>query len=94
MMIKKSRSGKIKLPVFEYSWSKEVNTKKPNIELMQDQIDSFIFVIKNKDKFKIDDFLEEFRSFSKLIISLGHLTKLVKEYQEKFLYITKFIKEF
>ncbi|TFG06473.1 MAG: hypothetical protein EU539_07520 [Promethearchaeota archaeon] len=93
-MIKKSRSGKIKLPVFEYNWSKEVDTEKPNIELMQDQIDSFIFVINNKEKFKIDDFLEEFRSFSKLIIRHGHLTKLGKEYQEKFLYITKFIKEF
>ena len=51
-MIKKHRSGKIKLPVFEYSWSKEIDKEEPNIKFIQDQIGSFIFVIQKKENFK------------------------------------------
>lgn len=51
-----------------------------------------MFVIQNKENFKIDDFQEEFKKFTKMIIRHGHLTKLEKEYQDKFLIINRFIK--
>jgi hypothetical protein len=92
-MIKKYRSGKIKLPVFEYSWAKEIDKENPNIDIIQDQIDTFIFVIQEKESFKINDLQAEFKTFIKLIVRRGHLPKLNKEYQEKFLTITKFFKE-
>lgn len=93
-MIKKYRSGKIKLPIFEYRWSKEIDKKEPNLNIVRNQINSFMFVIQNKDKFKIDDFREEFKVFTNLIIRHGHITKLEREYQERFLKITKFIKDY
>jgi len=92
-MIKKYRSGKIKLPAFEYNWSKEIDKEEPNIEALQNQIDSFIFVIQKKESFKINDLRTEFKTFIKLIIRRGHLPKLNKIYQEKFLKITRFFKE-
>ncbi|TFG27379.1 MAG: hypothetical protein EU532_07555 [Promethearchaeota archaeon] len=92
-MIKKIRSGKIKLPVFEYNWSKEIDKEDPNIGIIQDQIDTFLFVIKEKENFKINDLQNEFKIFIKLIIRRGHITKLEKQYQDKFLNITKFVKE-
>ena len=91
-MIKKRREGRIKLPIFEYNWSKEVDKEEPNLNIIRNQINTFMFVIQNKDNFKIDDFREEFKKFTKLIIRHGHLTKLEKEYQNKFLKINKFIK--
>jgi len=91
-MIKRRREGRIKLPIFEYNWTKEVAKEEPNLNIIRDQIDTFIFVIQNKENFKIDDFQEEFKKFTKLIIRHGHLTKLEKEYQNKFLKINKFIK--
>lgn len=93
-MIKKHRSGKIKLPVFEYSWSKEINKEEPNIEVIQDQIDTFIFVIQKKENFKINDLRNEFKIFIKLIIRHGHITRLEEKYQDKFLEITKFVKDY
>jgi len=92
-MIKKLRSGKIKLPVFEYSWSNEIDKTEPNLNIIRNQINSFIFVIQNKEDFRIDDFRGEFKVFTKLIIRNGHLTKLEKEYQDKFLKITSFVEE-
>ena len=93
-MIKKHRSGKIKLPVFEYNWSKEVDKEEPNIKVIQDQIDTFLFVIQKKENFKINDLYNEFKIFIKLIISRGHLTRLEEKYQDKFLEITKFTKDY
>lgn len=93
-MIKKHRSGKIKLPVFEYSWSKEIDKEEPNINVIQDKIDSFIFVIQKKEDFKLNDLRDEFKTFIKLIIRHGHITKLKKDYQDKFLKITKFVKDY
>lgn len=93
-MIKKRREGKIKLPIFEYNWSKEVDKEEPNLNIIRNQINTFMFVIQNKDNFKIDDFREEFKKFTKQIIRHGHLTKLQKEYQDKFLLINKFIKDY
>jgi hypothetical protein len=92
-MIKKYRSGKIKLPVFEYSWSKEIDKEEPNIEVIQNQIDTFIFVIQKKESFKINDLRAEFKTFIKLIIRRGHLPKLNNDYKDKFLKINKFFKE-
>ncbi|MFX1337605.1 MAG: hypothetical protein ACFFDK_03265 [Promethearchaeota archaeon] len=93
-MIKKYRSGKIKLPIFEYSWSKEIDKEEPNIMVIQDQIDTFIFVIQKKENFKISDLRNEFKTFIKLMIRRGHLTRLEENYQDKFLEITKFVKEY
>ena len=93
-MIKKRREGKIKLPIFEYNWSKEIDKKEPDLNIIRNQINTFIFVIQNKHNFKIEDFREEFKAFTKLIIRHGHITKLEKDYQEKFLRITKFIKDY
>ena len=93
-MIKKHRSGKIKLPVFEYRWSKEMDKEEPDIEVIQDQIDTFLFVIQKKENFKINDLRNEFKTFIKLIIRRGHLTRLEEIYQDKFLEITKFVKDF
>lgn len=92
-MIKKRREGRIKLPIFEYNWSKEVDKEEPNLNVIRNQINTFMFVIQNKENFKIDDFREEFKKFTKLIIRHGHLTKLEKEYRDKFLLINKFIKD-
>ena len=93
-MIKKRREGRIKLPIFEYNWSKEVDKEEPNLNIIRNQINTFMFVIQNKDNFKIDDFREEFQKFTKLIVRHRHLTKLEKEYQDKFLTINKFIKNY
>lgn len=93
-MIKKHRSGKIKLPVFEYNWSKEIDKEEPNIEVIQYQIDTFIFVIQKKENFKINDLRNEFETFIKLIIRHGHITRLEAKYRDKFLEITKFVKEY
>lgn len=93
-MIKKRREGRIKLPIFEYNWSKEVDKEEPNLNVIRNQINTFMFVIQNKENFKIDDFREEFRKFTKLIIGHGHLTKLEKRYRDKFLIINKFIKDY
>lgn len=93
-MIKKRREGRIKLPIFEYNWSKEVDKEEPNLNVIRNQINTFMFVIQNKENFKIDDFREEFRKFTKLIIGHGHLTKLEKGYRDKFLIINKFIKDY
>ena len=93
-MIKKHRTGKIKLPVFEYSWSKEIDKEQPNIEAIQDQIDTFLFVIQKKKNFKINDLKKEFTSFVKLMVRRGHITRLEESYQDKFLEITKFVKEY
>jgi len=93
-MIKKRREGKIKLPIFEYNWSKEIDKGEPNFNIIRNQINTFIFVIQNRENFNIEDFREEFIAFTKLIIRHGHLTKLEKEYREKFLKITKFIKDY
>ena len=54
-MIKRRREGRIKLPIFEYNWTKEVAKEEPNLNIIRDQIDTFIFVIQNKENFKIDD---------------------------------------
>ena len=93
-MIKKHRSGKIKLPVFEYSWSKEIDKEEPNFRVIQDQIDTFIFVIQKKENFKINDLRNEFKIFIKLIIRHDHITRLEEKYQDKFLEITKFVKDY
>jgi len=93
-MIKKRREGRIKLPIFEYNWSKEVDKEEPNLNIILNQINTFMFVVQNKENFKIDDFREEFKKFTKLIIRHGHLAKLEKSYQDKFLTINKFIKDY
>ncbi|MHA1256744.1 MAG: hypothetical protein ACTSPS_14220 [Promethearchaeota archaeon] len=66
-MIKKNRKGRIKLPIFEYNWSKEVAKEEPNLNIIRNQIKTFMFVIQNKENFKIDDFQEEFKKFTKMI---------------------------
>ena len=48
-MAKKSRTGKIKTGVFEYSWTKEINKVETNKKFIQSQIDSFILLIENKE---------------------------------------------
>ncbi len=93
-MIKKRREGRIKLPIFEYNWTKEIAKEEPSLNVIRNQINTFMFVIQNKENFKINDFHEEFKKFTKLIIRHGHLTKLEKEYQDKFLIINKFIKDY
>ena len=50
-MAKKSRTAKIKTPIFEYSWYKEINKTETNEEFIQGQIDSYIVLIENKVRF-------------------------------------------
>ena len=47
-MIKKRHEGRIKLPIFEYNWTKEVAKEEPNLNIIQNQINTFMFVIQNK----------------------------------------------
>ena len=48
-MTKKTHSVKIKLPFVEYNWYKEITKEKPNIDIIQNQIDNFLFVVQNKE---------------------------------------------
>ncbi len=92
-MAKKSRTGKIKTGVFEYSWTKEINKVETNKKFIQSQIDSFILLIENKESIKIGDYRDELKEFTTLIVAQGHLAKLDEEYQKKYFKITKFIKD-
>ena len=92
-MPKKSRTAKIKTPIFEYTWYKEINKIKTNKKFIQDQIDSIKLMIENKDDINMGDIRDELKTFIKIIPSQGHLVKLDKEYQERFFEITKFVKE-
>ena len=93
-MPKNARKAKIKTPVFEYSWYKEVNKIETNKKLIQNQIDSFKLLIDNKESVKMVDLRDELKEFIRIIPSQGHLVKLDKEYQDKFFEITKFVKEY
>ena len=66
-MAKKARTGKIKTPIFEYSWYKEISKIKTNKKFIQDQIDSFISLIEHKDSINIGDYRDELKTFSKLM---------------------------
>ena len=92
-MAKKSRTAKIKTPIFEYSWYKEINQPETNKEFIQSKINDFILLIENQESVNIRDMRVEFIEFTKLVPAQGHLSKLDKEYQGKFLKITKFVKE-
>lgn len=92
-MPKKSRTAKLKTPIFEYTWYKEVNQIETNKEFIQDQIDSFKLMIDNKENVNLGDLKDELKTFIKVIPSQGHLVKLDKDYQEKFFEIAKFVKE-
>ncbi len=89
-MAKKSRTG---TPIVDYSWYKEINQTKTNKDFIQNQIDSFILLIDNKENIEIWDYRDELKEFTKIIPAQGHLAKLDKEYQEKYFRITKFVKE-
>ena len=92
-MTKKSRTGRIKAPFFEYSWYKEINKIDADMKFIKRQIDSFLLLTENKDKINPSNFKDELETFISLIPSQGHLVKLEKEYQEKFFKITKFTKD-
>ncbi|MFX1500200.1 MAG: hypothetical protein ACFFDH_04455 [Promethearchaeota archaeon] len=92
-MAKKSRTAKVKIPFLEYSWYKEINQIETNKEFIQNQIDSFILLIENKDNVKIGDYRDELKAFTTMLPAQGHLSKLDKEYQEKYFRITKFVKD-
>jgi hypothetical protein len=53
-----------------------------------------MFVIHKKENFKINDLRDEFKAFIKLIIRRGHIIRLETKYQDKFLEISKFVKEY
>jgi len=90
---KKSRTAKIKTPIFEYSWHKEINQPETNKGFIQNQIDSFILLIENVEIVNIRDLRVDLIEFIKIITKQGHLAKLDKEYQEKFFKIIKSVKE-
>ena len=92
-MAKKSREIKIKTPVIEYTWYKEINKTKTNKKFIQKKIDDYILLINNKDKIDPNNFKDEIEAFISIIPAQGHLNKLDKEYQEKFFKITKFVKD-
>lgn len=92
-MAKKSRTGKIKAPFFQYTWYKEINKIDADMKFIKAQIDSFVLLIENKDKIDASNFKDELETFVSLIPAQGHLTKLDKEYQDKFFKITKFVKD-
>ncbi len=92
-MAKKSRTGKVKAPFFEYTWYKEINKIDADMKFIKKQIDSFNILIDNKDKIDPNNFKDEIETFISLIPAQGHLVKLEKDYQEKFFNITKFIKD-
>ena len=91
LIAKKSRTAKIKTPIFDYTWYKEINKVETNKKFIQDQIDSFILLVDNKDKINPSDFRDELKTFISLIPSQGHLVKLDKEYQEKFFRIAEYL---
>ncbi|MHA1491805.1 MAG: hypothetical protein ACTSRI_19400, partial [Promethearchaeota archaeon] len=67
-MAKKSHEIKVGIPgIAQYSWYKEISKKKADINFIKNQIDSFILLIKNKDKIEIGDYHQEFKEFTKLI---------------------------
>ena len=82
-MAKKTRTGKIKAPFFEYSWYRELNKPETNKKFIQDQIDSFVLLIENEDKICSSNFYAELKEFIALIPAQGHLKNLDKEYQDK-----------
>ena len=92
MSEKKGKEFRVKLPFVEYHWFKEINQDKPNIDFINNQINSFMFLIENKDKVDIENFIEELREFTKLIVAEGHLMMLGDSYKEMFLKITEFSK--
>lgn len=92
-MAKKTRSGKINAPFFQYSWYKEINKPETNKKFIQDQIDSFDIIIKNESQIDISVYKEELEIFFRLIVAQGHLAKLDKEYQDKFLELNKYYNE-
>ncbi len=92
-MAKKTRTAKIKAPFFQYSWYKEINKPETNKKFIQQQIDSFEIIIKSHKKIKIGVYKQELEIFFRLVVAQGHLAKLDKEYQEKFLEINEFYNE-
>ena len=88
---KKSRTAKLKTPIFEYTWYKEISKIETNKNFIQDQIDSFILLIDNKNKINPSDFKDELKAFISLIPSQGHLVKLDKDYIDKYFRIAEFI---
>ena len=57
-MAKKSRAGKIKVGPIEYSWYKEINQIKTNKKFIQDQIDSFMFLVEKQESFDLSIYWE------------------------------------
>ena len=90
---KKSREGKIKTPIFQYTWYKEISKIDADMKFIKKQIDSFLLLTENKDKINPNNFKDELETFISLIPAQGHLIKLEKDYQEKFFKITKFVKD-
>ena len=90
---KKVKSGEINTGIFKYNWQKEINKIKTNKDFIQDQIDSFLLLIKNVEKIEIGIYGAELNEFLKVIPAQGHLSKLDKEFQDKFFKISKFYEE-
>ena len=92
-MAKKTRTAKLKTPLFDYTWYKEINKIDADIKFIKKQIDSFIILVENKNDINPNNFKDELETFVALIPAQGHLVKLDKEFQEKFFKITKFMKD-
>lgn len=92
MSERKGKELRVRLPFVEYHWFKEINQDKPNIDFIQNQIKSFIFLIENEEKVDIENFIIELREFTKIIVAEGHLMKLSDEFKKEFLILTNFSK--
>lgn len=91
-MAKKTREAEIKLPFIKFSWFKEINKPETNKDFIQSQIDSFILLVENKNKIKIGVYKEELKAFLSILPAQGHLSKLDKDYQEKYFKIAEYYK--
>jgi Mg2+ and Co2+ transporter CorA len=94
-MNKKSKLLKVNLPFIEYNWYKEITENEiPNIKIIEDQIDSFLFAIHHQNDIKMSYLKEELMIITKIMIGKSVIIQISKDYQEKFLEINRFIKKY
>jgi hypothetical protein len=89
-MVKQIKGGEINTGLFKYSWQKEINKIKTNKKFIQGQIDSFMILLENLDQLDIGIYGDELREFLTVVPAQGHLSKLDKDYQDKFFIISEF----
>jgi len=79
----------------EYTWYRKITENdNPNIKIIEDQIESFLFAVQHQEDIKMNLFREELIVFTKLVIGKSIINQLSNEHQEKFLEINRTMNEF